>query len=166
MRQRHRQREKQAPCREPHAGLGPRTPGSHPALKADAQPLSHPGAPRESFKGPIPACFSRSLITKGPKMEGRKETEVWVFCFLFFVFLPLYQPASACRGKPTPALKTVISVFRSQEAVSPLPHSSTRTNPVPVSVAHSPGSRALRDCLAGRACLSLHALNCLVCGLG
>ena len=31
----------------PDAGLDPRTPGSHPGLKADAQPLSHPGAPWE-----------------------------------------------------------------------------------------------------------------------
>ena len=43
-RQRHRQGEKQAPCREPHAGLDPGTLGSHPGLKADAQPLSPPGA--------------------------------------------------------------------------------------------------------------------------
>ena len=41
-RQRHRQREKQAPCREPDGGLDPRTPGSHPELKADAHLLSHP----------------------------------------------------------------------------------------------------------------------------
>ncbi|CAK7295950.1 hypothetical protein VULLAG_LOCUS5081 [Vulpes lagopus] len=42
-RQRHRQREKQAPCREPHAGLQTRTPGlgSLPEPKADAQPLTH-----------------------------------------------------------------------------------------------------------------------------
>ena len=33
--QRHRQREKQAPCREPNMGLDPRTPGSCPGLKAD-----------------------------------------------------------------------------------------------------------------------------------
>ena len=33
-RQRHRQREKQAPCREPDVGLDPRSPGSHPGLKA------------------------------------------------------------------------------------------------------------------------------------
>ena len=45
-RQRHRQREKQAPSREPDAGLNPRTPGSQPEPKADAQPLSHSGAPR------------------------------------------------------------------------------------------------------------------------
>ena len=46
-RQRHRQREKQAPCREPDVRLDPRTPGSQPEPKADAQPLSHPGIPRE-----------------------------------------------------------------------------------------------------------------------
>ena len=45
-RQRHRQREKQAPCREPNVGLDPRTPASRPGLKADTQPLSHPGIPR------------------------------------------------------------------------------------------------------------------------
>ena len=32
-RQRHRQREKQAPCREPDMGLDPRSPGSYPGLK-------------------------------------------------------------------------------------------------------------------------------------
>ena len=42
-RQRHRQ--KQAPRGELDAGLDPRTPGSGPELKADAQPLSYPGAP-------------------------------------------------------------------------------------------------------------------------
>ena len=33
-RQRHRQREKQAPCGEPDAGLDSRSPGSGPGLKA------------------------------------------------------------------------------------------------------------------------------------
>ena len=37
--------EKQAPCGEPDVGLDPRMWGSHPEPKADAQPLSHPGAP-------------------------------------------------------------------------------------------------------------------------
>ena len=41
--QRQGQREKQAPCREPDAELDPRTPGSRPEPKAEAQPLSHPG---------------------------------------------------------------------------------------------------------------------------
>ena len=46
-RQRQRQREKQAPCRgrELDVGLDPGTPGSLPEPKADAQLLSHPGAP-------------------------------------------------------------------------------------------------------------------------
>ena len=43
-RERHRQREKQTPSREPDAGLDPRTPGSQPEPKADAQPLSYLGA--------------------------------------------------------------------------------------------------------------------------
>ena len=42
-RQRYRQREKPAPCREPDVGLDPETPGSGLELKADAQLLSHPG---------------------------------------------------------------------------------------------------------------------------
>ena len=33
-RERHRQREKQAPCREPDMGLDPRSPGSGLGLKA------------------------------------------------------------------------------------------------------------------------------------
>ena len=43
--QRHRLREKQAPCREPDKGPDPPTQGSHPVPKANAQPLSHRGAP-------------------------------------------------------------------------------------------------------------------------
>ena len=39
---RHRQREKQAPCREPNVGLDPGSPGSRPRPKAGAKPLSHP----------------------------------------------------------------------------------------------------------------------------
>ena len=48
-RQRHRQMEKQAPCREPDGGLDPSTLGSCPEPKADAQPLSHPGVPPSGF---------------------------------------------------------------------------------------------------------------------
>ena len=48
-RQRRRQREKQAPYREPDAGLHPRTPGSCPEPKVDTQPRSHPGIPIPSY---------------------------------------------------------------------------------------------------------------------
>ena len=40
---RDRQREKQAPFREPDVGLDRGSPGPCPGLKADAKPLSHPG---------------------------------------------------------------------------------------------------------------------------
>ena len=42
---RYRQREKQAPCWDPEAELNLRTLGSRLEPKADAQPLSNPGAP-------------------------------------------------------------------------------------------------------------------------
>ena len=48
--QRLRQREKQAPYRKPDGKLDPRTLGLSPEPKADAQPLSHPGAPNDFFK--------------------------------------------------------------------------------------------------------------------
>ena len=47
--QRHRQREKQAPCGEPDVGLDPSTLRPQPEPKAETQPLSHPGAPVKSF---------------------------------------------------------------------------------------------------------------------
>ena len=39
------ERHRQAPCREPDAGLDPGTPGSCPGLKVGAELLSHPGIP-------------------------------------------------------------------------------------------------------------------------
>ena len=44
-RERERQREKQAPHKEPNMGLNLRTTGSCPEPKSDTQPLSHPGVP-------------------------------------------------------------------------------------------------------------------------
>ena len=43
--QRHREREKQAPCGEPDLALNPQTLGSLPEPKADTQPRNHPGIP-------------------------------------------------------------------------------------------------------------------------
>ena len=45
--QRHRQWEKQAPCREPDVRLDPGTPGSRLEPKAYAQPLSYAGIPND-----------------------------------------------------------------------------------------------------------------------
>ena len=47
--QRERQREKQAPGREPDVGLHPRSPGSPPGPNAGAKPLSHLGIPSFVF---------------------------------------------------------------------------------------------------------------------
>ena len=44
-RQRHRQRDKEAPTGNPIWDSIPGLLGSRPELKADAQPLSHPGVP-------------------------------------------------------------------------------------------------------------------------
>ena len=48
MRDTQREREKQAPCREPNAGLDLGSPGSCP--EGGAKPLSHPGCPVFPFK--------------------------------------------------------------------------------------------------------------------
>ena len=63
-RQRHRQREKQAPHGDLIVGLDPRTPGSHPEPKIDAQPLSHPDAPLlRIFKSDFQVLTLVSLTT-------------------------------------------------------------------------------------------------------
>ena len=63
--QRHRQREKQAPCREPNVGLDSGSPGSCPGPKAGAEPLSHPGIPDSvPFVGHLGECESY-LVTPG-----------------------------------------------------------------------------------------------------
>ncbi|XP_072605208.1 proton-coupled zinc antiporter SLC30A9, mitochondrial isoform X1 [Vulpes vulpes] len=74
-RQRHTQKEKQAPCREPDVGLDSGTMGSPPEPKADAQPLSHPGLFRNQkilreyrdFLGNTkPRSRTTSVFFKGP----------------------------------------------------------------------------------------------------
>ena len=45
MRDTEREREKQAPCRGPDAGLDPGSPGSGLGLKTDTKLLSYPGLP-------------------------------------------------------------------------------------------------------------------------
>ena len=43
-------------------GFDPGTPGSHRGPKADAQPLSHPGAPRNTIlKNRLPVCKAQII---------------------------------------------------------------------------------------------------------
>ena len=60
--------EKQAPCREPDAGLDPGTPGSRPGLKAGAQLLSPPGALEQNC-----LVFGEKLTRIQADAEGRGE---------------------------------------------------------------------------------------------
>ena len=52
MRQRHRQREKQAPCRETDAGLDPGSPGSHPGPNAALNRWATGAAHQRHFLNP------------------------------------------------------------------------------------------------------------------
>ena len=49
---RHRQRSRELPFRQPDVEPDPRTPGSYPEPKADVQRLSHPGAQNMSPSQP------------------------------------------------------------------------------------------------------------------
>ena len=76
-RQRHRQSEKQAPCREPNVGLDSVTPGSRPGRKAGAQPLSHPSLPEvpnlSGLWDPTPSQSSRRHPVAARETAGGKS---------------------------------------------------------------------------------------------
>ena len=72
--QRHRQREKQAPYREPDVGLDPGSPGSRPEPKAGAQLLSHSGVPQIAFLMIVFLhYYKRSYINKLDGVPSVKE---------------------------------------------------------------------------------------------
>ena len=72
-RQRHRQREKQAPCRDPNVGLNPRTAGSCPEPKADVQMLSHPGVPCLYFLNILFIYLFRENRGRGRERESQAD---------------------------------------------------------------------------------------------
>ena len=59
---RDRQREKQAPCREPDVELDPRTLGSQPEPKTDAQPLNQ-----------VPQIFRQTAAPPRDPLQGLNE---------------------------------------------------------------------------------------------
>ena len=59
-----RQREKQAPCREPDAGLDPGTPGSCPEPKADAQHWATQTSPMSYFWWKFTIWIELGLCTR------------------------------------------------------------------------------------------------------
>ena len=58
-RQRHRQKERQAPCGEPDVGLDPKTLGSLAEPKAEAQPLSHSRCPEICIFNKLPGQYCK-----------------------------------------------------------------------------------------------------------
>ena len=120
MRQRHRQRKKQAPCGEPHAGLNHRTPGSWP--KADAQPLSHPGVlvlpfwffffPSTLTMSPYLLLFIDSDENSGVNLTGIPLCDElyfsWYISFIFvFLFIWIF-----CLLPPPAFLQKHINSYR------------------------------------------------------
>ena len=80
-RQGHKQREKQAPCREPDAGLDPGTPGSGPGLKAGTKPLSHQGIPSKYFlRASVYQVIGNSSLNKGSTSPMELTFHEFTFC--------------------------------------------------------------------------------------
>ena len=96
-RQSHRQREKQAPCGEPDAGLNPSTPGSHPEPKTDAQPLSHPGDLGIAFK--ILVSQPSSVIRHKGHTRGMLTNGVFTLDELILIRT---NERISCRRQKTP----------------------------------------------------------------
>ena len=95
-RQRHRQREKQAPHREPDMGLNPRTPGSHPGPKAGAQLLSLPGIPTPS---PSPLHTLSHHCLECLPVPSVISTPPLCIAFFFLSGLdPSLGPLAGCQG--------------------------------------------------------------------
>ena len=84
-RQRHRQREKQAPRREPDAGLNTETPGSCPGPKAGAKLLSHPGIPGfPHFNKMFSRIIHTACMSLIPFCLG---TTFWIYFYFFKEYL-------------------------------------------------------------------------------
>ena len=91
--QRCRQREKQAPCREPDVELDLGSPGSRPGLKTGAKPLSHPGIPGILFKCVCVSVHLTSFLgskksvvylctpTRAENNKGKEYSESCMFVF-------------------------------------------------------------------------------------
>ena len=73
--ERHRQREKQAPCGEPNVRLNPR-PRDHAESKADAQPLRHPCVPITSILKRRSKCHENTDTHRRPcEDKGRAQSD-------------------------------------------------------------------------------------------
>ena len=128
-RQRHRQREKQAPPGELNAGLSPRTLGSWPEPKGDSQPLSHPGTHGFHF---LSALYLRTVLLQGrwaqhevgllvlttafcsevclPQRSANTPSDIHVY-FSIFLFSEILLNLSTPKKRVEQTQRTIISYF-------------------------------------------------------
>ena len=93
-RQRHRRREKQAPCWEPDVGLDPGTPGLCPGPKAGVKPLSHPGIPWINIFAAYFSCWVPLIYHASPFWPARSLSKG----LLLIWYLSPYKLAISCFG--------------------------------------------------------------------
>ena len=95
-RQRHRRREKQAPCREPNVGLDPGSPGPHPRLQATLNRCAT-GAAQLSWFLMKNLLSSRLFLAAFKIFSLTLVSEVWlkyVFGFMFLGLIHLLESVS------------------------------------------------------------------------
>ena len=129
---RHRQREKQAPCRKPDAGLDPRTPGSGPGLKAVLNRCatraalllflfssSLPGPSFETTYLPIQRLFESSLLVLTVHQTLTVLVSFNVDCLTL-----LYDPLFSFISILPPILPSFPFFFKKSTFIELLSHSS------------------------------------------
>ena len=112
-RQRHSQREKQAPCKEPDVGLDPGTPGSHPEPKADTQPLSHQVPPDIFLKHNSDHTWKIAVLhsINGGKSSISRVYTIFTLCLQCSPWGTRHQEAPKCLtcwATPVPVIYLII----------------------------------------------------------
>ena len=100
---RHRQREKQAPCREPDVGLNPGTPGSCPGPKAGAHHWATQGSPDPQilffFKYFIIYSWDTHTHTQRGRDTGRGRSRLHAGSLMWDSILGLQDQALGWRRR-------------------------------------------------------------------
>ena len=96
-RQRPRQREKQAPCREPDARLDPGSPGSHPGLQAALNRCTTRAAPRWLLYTYV-CCLSWGGCDIGGwgALDSSLPFSTWPLHVANLGFLAAWRPQGVC----------------------------------------------------------------------
>ena len=98
--QRHWQREKQAPCREPNMGLDPGSPGSHPGLKTAPN--------RWATRAAQYKCILRVKFLKKKCWVKRHAYLIYAYIYIFHYISPNCQRS---KSSPVPGVSLVLGLF-------------------------------------------------------